>query len=59
MLPSMPAGVGRTGSSQPAWRKICLGLRPSAIAWVRRFIPFAVETQFQQQYVFAHRQNKH
>ena len=54
------AGVGRTGIFAACLAQDLLGLSPqAAIAWVRRFIPFAVETQFQQQYVFAHRQNKH
>ena len=54
------AGVGRTGIFAACLAQDLLGLTPqAAIAWVRRFIPFAVETQFQQQYVFAHRQNKH
>jgi len=52
------AGVGRTGIFTACLAQDLLGLSPeSAIEWVRRFIPFAVETQFQQQYVLAHRQN--
>jgi uncharacterized protein (DUF952 family)/protein-tyrosine phosphatase len=51
------AGVGRTGIFTACLAQDLLGLSPEAsIEWVRRFIPFAVETQFQQQYVFAHRQ---
>jgi uncharacterized protein (DUF952 family)/protein-tyrosine phosphatase len=51
------AGVGRTGIFAACLAQDLLGLSPEAsIAWVRQFIPFAVETQFQQQYVFAHRQ---
>lgn len=50
------AGVGRTGIFAACLAQDLLGLSPeAAITWVRRFIPFAVETQFQQQYVFAHR----
>lgn len=53
------AGIGRTGIFAACLAQDILGLSPeSAIAWVRRFIPFAVETQFQQRYVLAHRQNK-
>lgn len=51
------AGVGRTGIFAACLAQDLLGLSPkAAIEWVRQFIPFAVETQFQQQYVFAHRQ---
>jgi len=51
------AGVGRTGIFTACLAQDLLGLSPEAsIEWVRRFIPFAVETQFQQQYVFGHRQ---
>lgn len=54
------AGVGRTGIFAACLAQDLLSLPPeAAILWVRRFIPFAVETQFQQQYVFAHRQTKH
>ena len=50
------AGVGRTGIFAACLAQDLLGLSPeAAITWVRQFIPFAVETQFQQQYVFAHR----
>ncbi len=50
------AGVGRTGIFTACLAQDLLGLSPEdSIEWVRRFIPFAVETQFQQQYVFAHR----
>ena len=53
------AGVGRTGIFTACLAQDLLGLAPEAsIEWVRGFIPFAVETQFQQQYVYAHRQNK-
>ena len=51
------AGVGRTGIFTACLAQDLLGLSPEAsIEWVRQFIPFAVETQFQQQYVLAHRQ---
>ena len=51
------AGVGRTGIFAACLAQDLLGLSPaSSIEWVRQFIPFAVETQFQQQYVFGHRQ---
>ena len=54
------AGVGRTGIFAACLAQDLLGLSPeAAILWVRRFIPFAVETQFQQQYVYAHRQQAH
>ena len=54
------AGVGRTGIFAACLTIDLLGLSPeAAILWVRRFIPFAVETQFQQQYVYAHRQQAH
>ncbi len=52
------AGVGRTGIFTACLAQDLLGLSPEAsIAWVRQFIPFAVETQFQQQYVFGHRKS--
>ena len=52
------AGVGRTGIFAACLAQDLLGLSPeSSIEWVRRFIPFAVETQFQQQYVFGYRQH--
>jgi len=51
------AGVGRTGIFAACLAQDLLGLSPaSSIEWVRQYIPFAVETQFQQQYVFGHRQ---
>ncbi len=50
------AGVGRTGMFAACLAQDLLGLAPaSSIDWVRQYIPFAVETQFQQQYVFGHR----
>ncbi len=53
------AGIGRTGIFAACLAQDLLGLSGAAsIEWVRRFIPFAVETQFQQQYVFAHRQQQ-
>lgn len=53
------AGIGRTGIFAACLAQDLLGLSGEAsIAWVRRFIPFAVETQFQQQYVYAYRQHQ-
>ena len=53
------AGVGRTGIFAACLAKDLLGLSAKdAIDWVRRYIPFAVETQFQQQYVFAYRKQE-
>lgn len=50
------AGVGRTGIFAACLAQDLLGLSPAdAIAWVRHYIPFAIDTKLQQQYVFAHR----
>ena len=46
------AGVGRTGTFAACLAKRILGLNgDQAIAWVRQFIPMAVETKGQRQFV--------
>lgn len=46
------AGIGRTGLFMAVLAKRCLGLSGvAALQWVRRFIPHAVETPEQQQWV--------
>ncbi|HEY5867220.1 MAG TPA: dual specificity protein phosphatase family protein [Candidatus Tectomicrobia bacterium] len=46
------AGIGRTGLFMAYLAKRCLGLSGAeALQWVRRFIPYAVETPAQQRLV--------
>lgn len=53
------AGVGRTGIFAACLAQDLLGLSgPESIEWVRRFIPFAVETHYQQRFVCTYRQEQ-
>jgi protein-tyrosine phosphatase len=48
------AGIGRTGLFMACMAKRCLGYRgEEAIAWVRRYIPHAIETPDQEQFVLG------
>ncbi len=48
------AGRGRTGLFLACWAQEALGMRPeAALRWVRRYIPGAVETRAQEEFVLT------
>lgn len=53
------AGIGRTGMFSACLAQEVLGLTPQeSIEWVRQYIPGAVETEYQNQFVLEYPQNR-